>query len=92
MIEFSLSCDLGIEFVLLSIIQYKSRKIIDLNTSICNFNGMAKKERTHYNTTLDVNLLKRLKFLSVELNKRHNELIEKAIELLLDKYENQPKE
>jgi predicted DNA-binding protein len=53
---------------------------------------MAKKERTHYNTTLDVHLLKRLKFLSVELNKRHNELIEEAIELLLDKYEKQPKE
>ena len=50
---------------------------------------MQKKERTHYNTTLDVDLLKRLKFLSVELNKRHNELIEEAIELLLDKYEKQ---
>ena len=52
---------------------------------------MTKKERTHYNTTLDVNLLKRLKFLSIELNKRHNDLIEEAIELLLNKYEKQPK-
>ena len=53
---------------------------------------MEKKERTHYNTTLDVDLLKRLKFLSVELNRRYNELIEEAIELLLNKYEKQPKE
>jgi hypothetical protein len=68
-----------------------SRKIIDLNVAICQLGYMAKKERTHYNTTLDVNLLKRLKFLSVELNKRHNELLEEAIELLLKKYENKSK-
>jgi hypothetical protein len=48
--------------------------------------GMEKKERTHYNTTLDIELLKQLKFLSIELNKRHNDLIEEAIELLLKKY------
>ena len=47
---------------------------------------MEKKERTHYNTTLDIELLKQLKFLSIELNKRHNDLIEEAIELLLKKY------
>ena len=68
-----------------------SRKIIDLNTAIWQLDCMAKKERTHYNTTLDVDLLKRLKFLSVELNKRHNELLEEAIELLLDKYEDKSK-
>ena len=53
---------------------------------------MANKERTHYNTTLNVDLLKRLKFLSIELNKRHNDLIEEAIELLLKKYEKRAKE
>jgi len=36
--------------------------------------------------------LKRLKFLSIELNKRHNDLIEEAIELLLKKYEKRAKE
>jgi hypothetical protein len=44
---------------------------------------MKKKERIHYNTTLDVKLLKKLKFLSIEENKRHNDLLEEAIELLL---------
>ena len=55
-------------------------------------NGMEKKERTHYNTTLDIELLKQLKFLSIELNKRHNDLIEEAIELLLKKYGKKVKE
>jgi ribosomal protein L13 len=49
------------------------------------FLTMAKKERIHYNTTLDVELLKQLKFLSVEENKRHNELLEEAIRDLLKK-------
>jgi len=53
---------------------------------------MEKKVRTHYNTTLDVELLKQLKFLSVELNKRHNDLIEEAIDLLLKKYKKKPQE
>ena len=52
---------------------------------------MEKRERTHYNTTLDIELLKRLKFLSIELNRRHNDLLEEAIELLLKKYEKKPK-
>ena len=46
---------------------------------------MADKKRTHYNTTLDAELLKQLKFLSVEENKRHNELLEEAIRDLLKK-------
>ena len=41
--------------------------------------AMPKKKRIHYNTTLDAELLKQLKFLSVEENKRHNELLEEAI-------------
>jgi predicted DNA-binding protein len=52
---------------------------------------MEKKKRTHYNTTLDVELLKRLKFLSIELNRRQNDLIEEAMELLLKKYEKKSK-
>ena len=53
---------------------------------------MEKKERTHYNTTLDIELLKRLKYLSIEVNRRHNDLIEEAIELLLKKHEKKAKE
>ena len=78
--------------ILIAILQYKVNKNIDLNTAICNFSSMKKKERIHYNTTLDVKLLKKLKFLSIEENKRHNELLEEAIELLLKKYENKSKE
>jgi hypothetical protein len=46
---------------------------------------MAEKKRIHYNTTLDAELLKQLKFLSVEENKRHNELLEEAIRDLMKK-------
>ena len=49
------------------------------------FLNMEKKKRVHYNTTLDAELLKQLKFLSVEENKRHNELLEEAIRDLLKK-------
>lgn len=48
---------------------------------------MDKKKRTHYNTTLDIDLLKQLKFLAIEQNKRHNDLLEEAIKDLLKKYE-----
>lgn len=47
---------------------------------------MKKKNRTPYNTTLDADLLKKLKFLSVEADKRQNDLLEEAIEDLLNKY------
>jgi len=47
---------------------------------------MKKKNRIHYNTTLDADLLKKLKFLSVEVDKRHNDLLEEAIKDLLNKY------
>jgi predicted transcriptional regulator len=50
------------------------------------FSAMEKKNRTHYNTTLDADLLKRLKILAVEENKRHNDLLEEAIRDLLKKY------
>jgi metal-responsive CopG/Arc/MetJ family transcriptional regulator len=46
-----------------------------------------EKNRSPYNTTLDNDLLKKLKFLSVEMNKRQNDLIEEAIQDLLKKYE-----
>jgi ribosomal protein L13 len=49
------------------------------------FLTMPERKRIHYNTTLDVELLKQLKFLSVEENKRHNELLEEAIRDLLKK-------
>jgi ribosomal protein L13 len=47
---------------------------------------MVNTDRTHYNTTLNTGLLKQLKFLSIEVNKRHNELLEEAIQDLLVKY------
>ena len=51
-----------------------------------------EKKRVHYNTTLDADLLKRLKFLAVEENKRHNDLLEEAIQDLLKKYAKKAKE
>jgi hypothetical protein len=49
-------------------------------------------KRKNYNTTLREDLIKRLKMLAVEKDSRANDLLEEAIELLLDKYEKQTKE
>ncbi len=45
-----------------------------------------KKTRSHYTTTLDTALMKRLKHLAVELEKPHNVLLEEAIEDFLKKH------
>lgn len=50
-----------------------------------------KLERKNYNTTLRVDLIKRLKFLAVEEEARVNDLLEEAIEDLLKKYKNKSK-
>ena len=52
---------------------------------------MEKKKRIHYNTTLDANLLKQIKYLAIEENKRHNDLLEEAIRDLLKKYQKKSK-
>jgi len=43
-------------------------------------------KRKTYNTTLRVDLIKGLKILSAETDKRHNDLLEEAISDLLKKY------
>ena len=40
-----------------------------------------------YNTTLDAKLIRQLKILAAQLEKRQNDLLEEAIEDLLEKYE-----
>ena len=47
-------------------------------------NRLAK--RKFYNTTLDCDLIKQIKMLAAQLNKRQNDLIEEAIQDLLKKY------
>lgn len=44
-------------------------------------------ERRIYNNALNIELIKRLKILSAETNRRQNDLIEEAISDLLKKYE-----
>ena len=51
--------------------------------------GMA--ERKMYNTTLDVELLRKLKVLAAQTDKRQNDLLEEAIQDLLKKYEKKVK-
>ena len=48
-------------------------------------------ERKMYNTTLNVDLLRKLKVLAAQTDKRQNNLLEEAIQDLLKKYENKPK-
>jgi hypothetical protein len=50
-----------------------------------------KLEHKNYNTTLRVDLIKKLKFLAVEEDARANDLLEEAFEDLLKKYENKSK-
>jgi len=45
-------------------------------------------ERKMYNTTLDIDLLRELKVLAAQMDKRQNDLLEEAIQDLLKKYEN----
>lgn len=44
-------------------------------------------ERKSYNTTLRADLMKRLRILTAQVEKRQNDLLEEAIEDLLKKYE-----
>ncbi|HOO52355.1 MAG TPA: ribbon-helix-helix domain-containing protein [Smithella sp.] len=47
-----------------------------------------EKNRKNYNTTLDADIIKKLKILSAETDKRQNDLLEEAIQDLLKKYQN----
>ena len=46
-------------------------------------------KRKMYNTTLDADLIKEIKILAAQLEKRQNDLIEEAIRDLLKKYKSQ---
>ena len=48
---------------------------------------MAKRKM--YNTTLDTDLIREIKILAAQLDIRQNDLLEEAIEDLLEKYKNQ---
>ena len=43
-------------------------------------------KRRMYNTTLDTDLIKEVKILAAQLDKRQNDLLEEAIKDLLEKY------
>jgi predicted transcriptional regulator len=46
-------------------------------------------KRKMYNTTLDVDLTKEIRILAAQLDKRQNDLLEEAIQDVLEKYKNQ---
>lgn len=48
-------------------------------------------ERKSYNTTLRVDLVKQLRILAAQVDKRQNDLLEEAIQDLLKKYEKKVK-
>ena len=50
---------------------------------------MKKKQRVPYNNIFDAALIKNLKILAAELDKRQNDLLEEAIQDLLKKYGNE---
>lgn len=65
----------------------KEHKEATLNSE----NFMEEKKRIPYNTTINAGLLKQLKFLAVEKNKRHNDLLEEAIRDIIKKYKTSDK-
>lgn len=50
--------------------------------------GMSKRKM--YNTTLDTDLIRQIKILAAQLEKRQNDLLEEAIKDLLKKYGAEP--
>ena len=46
-------------------------------------------KRKMYNTTLDSDLIKQIRILAAQRDKRQNDVIEEAIQDLLEKYKNQ---
>jgi predicted transcriptional regulator len=57
---------------------------MSLSIAICSF-GFRKM----YNTTLDVNLMRKIKILAAQLDMRQNNLLEEAIRDLIVKYKHQ---
>ena len=57
--------------------------------SIYQFNLADKNmnNRKMYNTTLDCDLIRKIKILAAQLEKRQNDLLEEAIQDLLKKYQ-----
>ncbi len=51
----------------------------------------AMTNRKMYNTTLDADLIRQIKILAAQLEKRQNDLLEEAIEDLLKKYDSEAK-
>jgi hypothetical protein len=49
-------------------------------------------KRKMYNTTIDADLIKEIKILAARLEKRQNDLLEEAIQDLLNKYKYSDKE
>ena len=49
-------------------------------------------KRKMYNTTIDADLIKEIKILAARLEKRQNDLLEEAIQDLLDKYKHSDNE
>jgi len=59
-----------------------------ISTKEGDIKSAMKTERKTYNTTLRIDLIKSLKILSAETDKRQNDLLEEALEDLLSKYGN----
>ncbi len=49
-------------------------------------------KRKMYNTTIDADLIKEIKILAAQLDKRQNDILEEAIQDLLEKYKSREEE
>ena len=67
-------------------------KVIRIVTDISIEVQYNMSKRRMYNTTLDMDLIKEIKILAAQLDKRQNDILEEAIKDLLEKYRCQDEE
>ena len=65
-----------------------NRIVTDISIEVqCNMS-----KRKMYNTTIDADLIKEIKILAAQLDKRQNDILEEAIQDLLEKYKSKDEE
>ncbi len=70
------------------VFRYKNITIYNV-LLIITWYKMTMGKRKMYNTTLDADLIKEIRILAAQLEKRQNDLLEEAIQDLLKKYRSQ---
>jgi hypothetical protein len=74
--------------IFIYLFKYTVKEVVDRNIRMLYVSDMARKIIT---TSIDTDLIRRLKYLAADTDRPMNELHEEAIKDLLKKYEKKPK-